>query len=183
MDKRWKHLSVKPASIPGLPIKAVVDYDVDRLDVEAWQHVKLTSTNCLIGLNSSHARILLFKKLWGKVYWHEILRAVVSPLPFTRWKPCWKKRFEMNSRFLWFWKYICLVKMCWNEPVVQQEWNTPSHSEQVRETSSRRWYYVLRHGRVDRCRFFSAHFDCSSLLRYSKRPLRKRGRFFIHMKE
>ena len=26
------------------------DHHVDRLDVEAWQHVKLTSTNCSIGL-------------------------------------------------------------------------------------------------------------------------------------
>ena len=31
------------------------DHHVDRLDVEAWQHVKLTVTNCSIGLNSYYA--------------------------------------------------------------------------------------------------------------------------------
>ena len=31
-------------------MRAVEDHHVDRLDVEAWQHVKLTSTNCSIGL-------------------------------------------------------------------------------------------------------------------------------------
>ena len=45
------HLSVKPISKPGLPIRAVEDHHVDRMDVEAWQHVKLTITNCSIGLN------------------------------------------------------------------------------------------------------------------------------------
>ena len=31
-------------------MRAVEDHHVDRLGVEAWQHVKLTSTNCSIGL-------------------------------------------------------------------------------------------------------------------------------------
>jgi hypothetical protein len=31
-------------------MRAVEDHHVDRLDVEAWQHVKLTSTNSSIGL-------------------------------------------------------------------------------------------------------------------------------------
>ena len=43
----------------------MVDYHVDRLGVEAWQHVKLTSTNRSIGLITSHAdkhRLLIFMK-------------------------------------------------------------------------------------------------------------------------
>jgi hypothetical protein len=43
----------------------VVDYHVDRLGVEAWQHVKLTSTNRSIGLITSHAdkhRLLISMK-------------------------------------------------------------------------------------------------------------------------
>ena len=31
---------------------------------------------------------------------------------------------------------------------------TRSHSELGRETSQRRWYFILRCGRVGRCRFF-----------------------------
>ncbi len=46
------HLSVKPTSKRGLPIRAVEDYHVDRTDVEAGQPVELTVTNCSIGLNS-----------------------------------------------------------------------------------------------------------------------------------
>ncbi len=49
---------MKPPSIPGLPIRAVEDYHVDRLDVEAPQGVKLTSTNCPIGLNSLRSPVV-----------------------------------------------------------------------------------------------------------------------------
>ena len=49
-DNRWKHLSGKPPSKPGIPIRAVEDHHVDRLEVEAQQCVKRTSTNCSIGL-------------------------------------------------------------------------------------------------------------------------------------
>ncbi len=48
------HLSVKPPSKQGFPIRAVEDHHVDRTGVEEWQHLKLTVTNCSIGLNSLH---------------------------------------------------------------------------------------------------------------------------------
>ena len=42
------HLSGKPPSKQGIPIKIVVDYHVDRFGVEALRDVKLTNTNNLI---------------------------------------------------------------------------------------------------------------------------------------
>ncbi len=36
--------------------------------------------------------------------------------------------------------------------------NTRSHSEHGRETPQRRWYFVLRRGRVGRCQIFQARF-------------------------
>ena len=35
-------------------MRTVEDHHVDRLDVEAWQHVKLTSTNRSTGLINTH---------------------------------------------------------------------------------------------------------------------------------
>ena len=49
-DNRWKHLSGKPTWILDFPIRVVEDHHVDRLDVEVWQHMKLTNTNNSIGL-------------------------------------------------------------------------------------------------------------------------------------
>ncbi len=43
-SKRETHLKTSSS------YRAVVDYDVDRTGVEAWQHVKLTVTNSSIGL-------------------------------------------------------------------------------------------------------------------------------------
>ena len=37
----------------SFPLRIVADYHVDRLEVQAWQHVQLTSTNHPIGLISS----------------------------------------------------------------------------------------------------------------------------------
>ena len=42
------HLSGKPPSKQGIPIKIVVDDHVDRFGVEALRGVKLTNTNNLI---------------------------------------------------------------------------------------------------------------------------------------
>lgn len=47
-DNRWMHLSGKPPSKQGIPIKIVVDDHVDRCGVEAPWGVKLTHTNNLI---------------------------------------------------------------------------------------------------------------------------------------
>lgn len=44
------HLSGKPPLKQGIPIKIVVDDDVDRFGVEALWGVKLTNTNYLIDL-------------------------------------------------------------------------------------------------------------------------------------
>ena len=44
------HLSGKPPLKQGIPIKIVVDDDVDRFGVEALRGVKLTDTNNLIDL-------------------------------------------------------------------------------------------------------------------------------------
>ena len=44
------HLSGKPTLKLDFPIRAVEDHHVDRLDVEAQQCVKLTSTNSSIDL-------------------------------------------------------------------------------------------------------------------------------------
>ena len=44
------HLSGKPPLKQGIPIKIVVDDDVDRFGVEALRGVKLTNTNNLIEL-------------------------------------------------------------------------------------------------------------------------------------
>ena len=42
------HLSGKPPSKQGIPIKIVVDHHVDRFGVKALRGVKLTNTNNLI---------------------------------------------------------------------------------------------------------------------------------------
>ena len=44
------HLSGKPPSKQGIPIKIVVDYHVDRSGVEVLRGMKLTDTNNLIDL-------------------------------------------------------------------------------------------------------------------------------------
>ena len=44
------HLSGKPTSKLVFPIRMVVDYDLDRLDVEVPQGMELTSTNNPIDL-------------------------------------------------------------------------------------------------------------------------------------
>lgn len=46
------HLSRKPPSKLVFPIRAVEDHHVDRTDVEVQQCMKLTVTNCSIGLIS-----------------------------------------------------------------------------------------------------------------------------------
>ena len=42
------HLSGKPPSKQGIPMKVVVDYHVDRSGVKALRGVELTDTNYLI---------------------------------------------------------------------------------------------------------------------------------------
>ena len=44
------HLSGKPPSKQGIPIKIVVDDNVDRFGVEVLRGMKLTNTNYLIDL-------------------------------------------------------------------------------------------------------------------------------------
>ena len=47
-------------------MRAVEDHHVDRPDVEAWQHVKLTGTNCSIGLTSPPSRAGPFRVPGGR---------------------------------------------------------------------------------------------------------------------
>ena len=46
------HISGKPPSKQGIPIKIVVDDNVDRFGVEVLRGMKLTNTNYLIDLNT-----------------------------------------------------------------------------------------------------------------------------------
>ena len=58
------HLSGKPPLKQGIPIKNVVDDDVDRFGVEALRGVKLTNTNNLIDLLLCVYLILLIKRFF-----------------------------------------------------------------------------------------------------------------------
>ena len=60
----------------------------------------------------------------------------------------------------------------------------PIHSELGRENPQRRWYFVLRHGRVGRCQAKKIMKIASSLKSLKKRDLnsklvRRRGRVYI----
>ena len=94
-------------------MRTVVDHHVDRLGVEAWQHVKLTSTNRSIGLIYSYADK------------HRVLICSQSCL-------C---HYKLISLVWWLWRGA----------------RTRSHPELGRENPQRRWYFVLRRGRVGRC--------------------------------
>ena len=50
----------------SFPLRIVEDYDVDRLEVQAWQHVQLTSTNHPIGLIPVFEFVLFTKTVSGR---------------------------------------------------------------------------------------------------------------------
>ena len=50
----------------SFPLRIVEDYDVDRLEVQAWQHVQLTSTNHPIGLIPVFEFVLFTKTVNGR---------------------------------------------------------------------------------------------------------------------
>ena len=62
------HLSGKPPLKQGIPIKIVVDDDVDRFGVEALRGVKLTDTNNLIDLLLCVYLILLIKRFFLVIF-------------------------------------------------------------------------------------------------------------------
>ena len=58
-------------------------------------------------------------------------------------------------------------------------WNTPSHSELGREKLQRRWYFVLRHGRVGHCQIFQVHCFLRCLQTQTWSRIWKPHRFII----
>ena len=62
--------------------------------------------------------------------------------------------------------------------------NTRSHSELGSQALQRRWYFVLRHGRVGRCQAIKIMKIASSLKSLKKRDInsklvRRRGKIYI----
>ena len=60
---------------------------------------------------------------------------------------------------------------------------TRSHSEHGRETPLRRWYFVLRRGRVGRCQVCKAQHLSSQLTKLATAAGRNRGPFFALCRE
>ena len=52
---------------------------------------------------------------------------------------------------LFLYNDINFLLLCFYGPVVMARGEHPIHSELGRENPQRRWYFVLRHGRVGRC--------------------------------
>ncbi len=66
--------------------------------------------------------------------------------------------------------------------------NTRSHSELGSQALQRRWYFVLRHGRVGRCQAKKIMKIASSLKSLKKRDInsklvRRRGKIYIFNKK
>ncbi len=145
-------------------MRTVEDYHVDRLGVEVRQRMKLTSTNRSIGLivPIAHAHQTSFDDAIFSPHAPKALRTARrtsggSALPAAgiiriSAKDVFKTKrsftlHQLLIRFAsarrkscalptwWFWRGGC----------------TRSHSEHGRETPQRRWYFVLRRGRVGRC--------------------------------
>ena len=76
------HLSRKPPSKLVFPIRAVEDHHVDRTDVEEQQCLKLTVTNCSIGLISLRPVSNMFTCLEREAA--EIQKAVLRSDNFLR---------------------------------------------------------------------------------------------------
>ena len=78
--------------------------------------------------------------------------------------------------FIQYWSFM--VRWLWRRE------NTRFHSELGRENLQRRWYFVLRHGRVGHCQAIKIMKIKSSLKSLKKRDLnsklvRRRGRVYI----
>ena len=61
---------------------------------------------------------------------------------------------ELLKLFLYIYIFCCdfMVRRLWRRE------NTRFHSELGRENLQRRWYFVLRHGRVGRCRALKTQY-------------------------
>ena len=59
---------------------------------------------------------------------------------------------------LFLYKHINNLLLCFYGPVVMARGEHPIHSELGRENPQRRWYFVLRRGRVGRCQAKEVNF-------------------------
>ena len=106
------------------------DDHVDRLGVEVRQRMKLTSTNSSIGfiilIACAHLKPI-------QISHHSKYAQKAASFSITMSTPIRRRCCALPT--WWFWRGGC----------------TRSHSEHGRETPQRRWYFVLRRGRVGRC--------------------------------
>ena len=132
-------------------MRAVEDHHVDRPGVEAWQHVELTGTNRSIGLRARHAQ--------GQARTHE--REIRDETQ--------RQTSDAGARH-------APTSVPPPPPVLTAWWlwrgcPTRFHPELGRETPQRRWYCVLRRGRVGRRQVFKAGYQGSGV-RYQASEVR-----------
>ena len=116
-------------------MRGVEDHHVDRPGVEVRQRMKLTGTNPSSGL------ICVSVLRSGKPAGDGGNRRAAPP-------GSGEGRGSCASTVWWLWRGV----------------HTRSHSELGRENPQRRWYCVLRRGRVGRCQTFRAHGAGSSIV-------------------
>ena len=125
-------------------MRDVVDHDVDRLGVEAWQHVKLTSTNHSIGFN---------------------------PLPRIAVKTTSETKLSTNQKLVTSQTQqnntqTRSINSVHRRPGGHGEGrSTRSHPELGSESLLRRWYSGLSHGRVGHRQVFNEQSNHSPIIR------------------
>ena len=144
-------------------MRAVVDHHVDRPDVEAQQCVKLTGTNPSIGLIQPGIR-----------------HRAQSPKPEVtniRYQTTDNRRQNKNCHLFWrLARFALPARLSSKTRPLQRPGgygegpNTRSHPELGRENPQRRWYCVLRRGRVGRRQVFEAGVKPNQC-RQKNRPL------------
>ena len=135
----------------------MVDDHVDRWRVEARQRVKLSHTNRSMRFESRHA--------YGQTQTHTLVTLALSEDRFHPPSPLRGYGGQGGSGKNLFpdpWPLISLSPaasakgdgLCLDDLVVVARVPHPIHPELGRETPQRRWYCVLRRGRVGRRQVF-----------------------------
>ena len=148
-------------------MRAVEDHHVDRPGVEAWQHVKLTGTNRSIGLITPARQAFGPWGPGGLTRLCAFTRRGKHQAATLRWPEIQKDRDRRKDGqdlaasasadlAAADGKAARFMRRVWTTWWLWRGGHTRSHPELGREDPQRRWYCILRCGRVGRCQVFQA---------------------------
>ena len=146
------------------------DHHVDRPGVEVRQRMELTGTNNSIGLNHSHclcssqlslrmsaAKAAILRTARAKMRDGRLALRASPGARKTNDRKVNQRTVRLEAHTLFAIRYALFALTSFSITCVSPTWwlwrggCTRSLSEHGRETPQRRWYFVLRHGRVGRC--------------------------------